>query len=282
MMRQGTDFATVTCTSCDQTQNNHEYVSLGPEKATCLKCTSVGTLEPGTGGGAGQPQTPWESDIDGAGHSLTDAKSISINVPAPSGGPAVLGLSILENNPNNLFQIQILPLAGTAGIRLLNDQYNTGDVRQLGSNNFPYAGLSNFLSLENPIGVFLGYPRETPGPYSSKVIVNGVEDDGTGASLQVSGGLSVAGDVAFRDNVSLSNPGGAVISSANSVYINAAAGQLNLQQGGNIILQINQFGVTVLGLGLFSVQNLRSTDPGAGSQAFWYDPSDGNRVKYTP
>jgi hypothetical protein len=29
-------------------------------------------------------------------------------------------------------------------------------------------------------------------------------------------------------------------------------------------------------------QGLRSTNPGAGSKACWYDPSDGNRVKYQP
>jgi hypothetical protein len=33
---------------------------------------------------------------------------------------------------------------------------------------------------------------------------------------------------------------------------------------------------------LYSLQNLRSTNPGAGSQQLWYDPADGNRVKYAP
>jgi hypothetical protein len=33
---------------------------------------------------------------------------------------------------------------------------------------------------------------------------------------------------------------------------------------------------------IFSMTNLRSTDPGAGSKEIWYDPADGNRLKYRP
>jgi hypothetical protein len=32
----------------------------------------------------------------------------------------------------------------------------------------------------------------------------------------------------------------------------------------------------------YSLKGLRSSNPGAGSQQLWYDPADGNRVKYAP
>ena len=34
--------------------------------------------------------------------------------------------------------------------------------------------------------------------------------------------------------------------------------------------------------GPLQMPNLPSTDPGAASQRLWYDPTDGNRVKYSP
>ena len=37
-----------------------------------------------------------------------------------------------------------------------------------------------------------------------------------------------------------------------------------------------------LGPSELSITGLPSSNPGAGSKKFWYDPSDGNRVKYTP
>lgn len=39
---------------------------------------------------------------------------------------------------------------------------------------------------------------------------------------------------------------------------------------------------TVDGNGRIIAKALRSSDPGAGSKEMWYDPADGNRMKYTP
>ena len=36
------------------------------------------------------------------------------------------------------------------------------------------------------------------------------------------------------------------------------------------------------GDGHFTIRALRSSSPGAGTKGFWYDPADGNRVKYAP
>ena len=38
----------------------------------------------------------------------------------------------------------------------------------------------------------------------------------------------------------------------------------------------------IQGDGHFSIRALRSSNPGAGTKGFWYDPADGNRVKYAP
>lgn len=53
----------------------------------------------------------------------------------------------------------------------------------------------------------------------------------------------------------------------------------------NSLGYINGFNNAVMridGLGAYYLYRLRSTNPGAGSKALWYDPADGNRVKFAP
>lgn len=60
------------------------------------------------------------------------------------------------------------------------------------------------------------------------------------------------------------------------------SGEISFPQNG---LRLSSSG-SVIGIELQSTNvlmpNLRSTNPGAGSRQLWYDPADGNRVKFAP
>jgi hypothetical protein len=89
--------------------------------------------------------------------------------------------------------------------------------------------------------------------------------------------LSSTGDATFT---SAATSGSTVISGgtitgtlAVEANITITPGSLTVQNGAN---------VSVLGPSSFSMNALPSSSPGAGSKQFWYDPSDGDRVKYAP
>lgn len=62
-------------------------------------------------------------------------------------------------------------------------------------------------------------------------------------------------------------------------YFNSGINTMGISiTGFNGIAQVQQF--LFDGSGRFAAMNLPSTNPGGGTKQFWYDPADGNRVKY--
>jgi uncharacterized protein YjbI with pentapeptide repeats len=106
----------------------------------------------------------------------------------------------------------------------------------------------------------------------------------TGAILSNYAGLSVTGPSGVAAVVANNSTSGfyAADSSGNIQiglsYASGGAPGLTLQHwsGGSVDA------VTQLATNLFKMDSLPSSNPGTGTKQFWYDPSDGDRVKYAP
>jgi hypothetical protein len=76
----------------------------------------------------------------------------------------------------------------------------------------------------------------------------------------------------------LSSPGGIQITAGAMTLYTTPNG---LGIGGSPSYKLDVAG-TINGQGALRMPALPSTNPGAGTKQFWYDPADGNRVKYAP
>jgi len=152
--------------------------------------------------------------------------------------------------------------AGSSGISITNGTLtlNRNGVSTSILNAFvtgwSYAGIqvldntSGAFSVMNPFNCAADYPGTNPASASVNV---------SAGFAQVQAGVTVGGSTYYvagqvstvASSLSMLGPGGA-----------------------NVLLNINSGGTTL------AMSALPSSNPGAGSKQFWYDPSDGNRVKY--
>jgi hypothetical protein len=159
----------------------------------------------GSADGTAGSQTPWASDINGAGFKLTNVASIGVSTTSPQ------------------------------------------------------AQIDMGLAAPGLVGAILGRSPSDGGFTLS--VVNGTSTAGASGTEMNRLGLYWAGN--WNCGFRFLRGGGA-------------------QDGFLAIDTNNTEQVRILGNGAIVLTNLPSTAPAAGSKQLWYDPADGNRVKFMP
>jgi hypothetical protein len=196
----------------------------------------------------------------------------------------VQAASISLVDGTNLPTITRQILINANGIAITNDVY--GVVLKASAMQFTVSG-SPKITIDSTTGITLsnGGSSSVTITASAVSIVNGVLNFDSGT-------------IHLKINPSISTPLGTVtgmmISDANffSVFSSSAHTICGPQGSSGQYASIGPTGFiasmggaghqTFLGPDEFQMTGLRSTNPGAGSKDFWYDPADGNRVKFAP
>jgi hypothetical protein len=122
-------------------------------------------------------------------------------------------------------------------------------------------GVSNNALLLNPLGGAVGIGTANPQ-----------------AALDVAGDINLGVNLRFGGVTTLyRNSGVTELLSDNILRINSAAA-LEVTAAGTLTLSSPALNIS----GRIFPQNLPSTQPAAGNLELWYDPADGNRVKFAP
>ena len=112
-----------------------------------------------------------------------------------------------------------------------------------------------------------------------------------GIAIGDTASVTFANNIAIGTNTTTGNQGNNVAIGTSATIINARQSVIQLGAPGTLsnssfsiqghgIFQISGNDANASTTGFFILRNLRQTDPGAGSDQFWVDTADGNRVKY--
>jgi hypothetical protein len=134
----------------------------------------------------------------------------------------------------------------------------------IGGTTNKYTG---YLCTDNTSGAWTGIPA------GSIILENGPLGSATASALLTGGGTGLGGLVNVSGVSGVNN-------SYFQAYANGSTCQLQMQaiNGSTawLIITGNSAGISIV------IYGLPSSNPGTGSKALWYDPTDSNRVKYTP
>ena len=251
------------------------------------------------------PQTPWRQDIDAAGFKLTNAGNIGIGNSLTTMPHTTASANLVVGEVAGIFgDITAATNTATPGApigRLNFANYNlaTADKRiaailaftgtTVNSGNLTFFTWNGGTAAERmrimpdgSVGIGLQNPTfrcHVSGPGTSEAAFNPANNKPNSICVQDS-------------NVSSGN-GGAVIFGAGQGLFAAIRGLItdgSNNTAGDIVFYTRPSPAIaamteVLRLtsgGLISLPNLPASNPGAGSKRLWYDPADGNRVKYAP
>jgi len=216
--------------------------------------------------GIGNDFRTWGGNVDGGGYQLTNCSGVYIN-----GGYQITTNQIGLTSGNTLSLTTTanqLVLGITAALRS-----GSGDVIQI-------QGLSSYgvTAGDSRAGTLLWYrePDVTSGKITSNFYIY-INNDGTltqALQLDQNGWATITGGAQLMGGdlyLLRTNNAYAYITRPNTPgYKNIA---FATTVGGN--LDNIDFVTSSI-----SITNLPSTNPGGGSKQIWYDPSDGNRIKY--
>lgn len=190
-------------------------------------------------------QTPWTQHIDGAGFELRNAGRIGIGTAAPGHKLSIDNGNFFMRDEAMDNALVITPASYTAGIGLV--------VRD-------YAYVSSKALLFNPGGGAVGIGTAQP---TSKLSFG---DTAPNITQRIALFETTAGG-GFR-GVGMANP------SAGVWGVGVYASTVNAPTDTNMALFVRDGG-------RIAMQYLPSSNPGTGTKELWYDPADGNRVKFS-
>jgi hypothetical protein len=208
----------------------------------------------------GAAQTPWLQNIDGGAFALLNVATLDVNGAARFG--AFLGGtsgSVDVTRPTGQDNYIRVHAGNVYNSRF---GFDTSNYLYAFTDDAPRMVLGAY---NGDVQIWAGpSPRFTISAAGAIAMGNGAAD-----AVSVSGRLAVTGN---NDNllIPLKYSGASV-----AKYLGAdSSGVFHIyHSGGSSILSLDDGGVLALPL-------LPSANPGAGSKKLWYDPVDGNRVKY--
>ena len=302
--------------------NNRDYKQPTLEMPCQLGVTQLifpdgSTQSTAGGGGGGQVQTPWLSDIDGAGHNLDNVTIIAANSIIANSITA--NSSLVANDTASGTSYLIMEHAGSVRWILIKNSTaegtgNTGSDFQMArydntgnSTGVPltilrsngYIGLNNQTNPVYPLDVLgdvncAGVFRVNGVPISQTPWLSDIAADGHNLfdvhTLALSGpdvtapaaiNFLTAGQLRWSELLLNPETGGNSGSDYSLTRYTDAQGFLGLPLQINRATGVVNFSATptVNGTPLMAIVELPSVNPGVG---LWYDPADGNRVKYAP
>jgi hypothetical protein len=253
----------------------------------------------GSGGGGGV-QTPWTSNIDGGGYTLTNTGNVGM------GNDGTVAFADASHNFVQLFVGSTTVTSGDGIVGVCANKSSVGTTVgrvRFANTNLPASGDIVIAEIRGDTGVTLdsgtlAFVTYSSGTYGEKMRLTSTGRLGLGAtspaaflhvkatSIDANGGITIMD----ADHPSTANPACSITGQGSDAvrcwYVgngltkdllveNDLAADILFATGGTEKMRITSAGG-------ISINSLPSTNPGAGSKRLWYDPADSNRVKYAP